>query len=395
MDNGLNILLLGERTEDLSSLELVLAPVREVTCRTLAISPSSINQVLQRADTHEAGTDVAIIRLGEHPHEILKSLKFLSLKRLRILVIGPQDDISLMRVAMQVGAYDYLGDPVADADLLKALEVIFNDQKRLPKGRLTAVIPVSGGVGGSFIACNLACAMTEKQEKTLLLDMDLMRGSTLQMLDLKATYGLEDVFEQLGGLDLAALEGLLTKHDNGLSILAANHIDLLSGQKPTAGQIMQLLSLLRSYAQEVVVDLPMTPVSVSSQIQQQADAICLVVQQEMVVLRNAIHWMDLSEKEWGIPRSRFTVVVNSYSKGLDIELKDISRILGTKNVVEIPHDYIKVTHSINAGLPIISHAPNTAVSRAIVGLHTHFNPDLHKLSGIRKLAAKLFGNRLG
>lgn len=390
MNKGLNILIVGEYRDALSQLEILLNPVQELVCRSVVVSFSSIRQVLQRADQQEEATDVVIIRLSENPEALLEPLKHRNFRNIKILVQGPMDNVRLMRTAMQAGVYDYLGEEGSDAELMRALQGIFQEKLRLPKGRLTAVIPMSGGVGGSFIAANLACVMAENNAKSLLLDMDLMRGSTLQMLDLKSTYGLEDVFEQLDSLDFAALEGLLTRHENGLSVLAANHMNLLTGEKPGAEQLLHLLGLLKDYAREVVVDLPMTPVSVSSVILQQADVVCLVVQQEMVVLRNALYWMDLSEKEWGIPRDRFMIVVNSYSKGLDIDLDDIRKILGTENIVGIPHDYIKVTHSINAGLPITQHAPNASVAKAIVNLHTHFNPVTETVSGIKKLASKLF-----
>ena len=390
MNNGLNILIAGEYRENLSQLEILLNPVQELLCRSVVVSPSSIKQVLQRADQQEQATDVVIIRLEEPSEALLAPLKHMDFRNIKILVQGAMDNVQLMRTAMQVGVYDYLSKDGSDAELMKALQNIYHEKLRLPKGRLTAVIPMSGGVGGSFIASNLACVMAENKIKTLLLDMDLMRGSILQMLDLKSTYGLEDVFEQLDSLDFAALEGLLTRHENGLNVLAVNHMNLLTGEKPEAEQLLQLLSLLRGFAREVVVDQPMTPVSVSSVVLQQADIVCLVVQQEMIVLRNALYWMDLAEKEWGIPRDRFMIVVNSYSKGLDIDLDDIGKILGTDNIVDIPHDYIKVTHSINAGLPIIQHAPTASVAKAIVDLHTHFNPVSETLSGIKKLASKFF-----
>ena len=390
MKKGLNILILGEQAESLTRLKNMLEPISHLSIHCITVTPENIPQILLRADLQESPVDVVVIRLNGQPESLLSPLNFLNLARLKLVIVGPANNVQVMRAAMQVGANDYLVEPVSPADIQKSLDLLFTRQKLRAKGKVTAVVPAAGGVGASFLACNLASVKAEKKVNTLLLDMDLMLGSALKMLDLKASYSLEDVFRQLDSLDLAAIDGLLAKHENGLNVLAAQNIDLLSGQKPSAEQILQLLSLLRSYADEIIVDLPMTPVSISSVIQQQANSICLVVQQDMLVLRNAMHWINVSEKEWGIPRKRFRIIVNSYTKGLDMDHDDICRILGVDQVTPIPHDFVKVTHSINAGVPIAQNAPSAAVSAAIVNLHTRFNPGRKKESAIRKLATRIF-----
>lgn len=389
----LHVVLTGDSEQALEWLDAILAPVVEIQTRRIQFhSNDELSQLYQQP------ADVIILRLGNQPEQQLDALKSLtSSLKTTLVVIGPSDQPLLMRAAMRSGAKDYLPEPFSNQELLSLLESIFETRLatlNTAKARVTAVISASGGAGATFLACNLAHIMASKQHNTLLLDLNTQLGSVMQFMDLHGDYGLEDVLEELQhsdkALDQTALTGYLSQHDSGLRVLAMKQPDLLAESTPDTGQLLRLLKLLKQGRDEVIIDLPMLPANTSTFIQEQADEICLVLQQDMLSLRNALRWLDLAESQLGLARERFTIVVNRYHRRLPIRLEDIQSTLKVSDIVTIPGDYNRVSDSLNTGTPLLSHAPRASVTKAVVSLHTRFSEQLRQPSRLTSIVKKLF-----
>ncbi|MFK0572784.1 CpaE family protein [Endozoicomonas sp.] len=394
----LRVTLLSDTEQALDWLAAILTPVVEIHTHRLLFNGDSDPLTTLYQQHQQKPIDVFILRLGSQPKQQLEQFKpVISSLNTTLIVIGPADQPLLMRAAMRAGASDYLSEPFNDQELLSLLEAFFEIRQATNganSGRITAFIPTSGGAGATFLACNLAHVMATEGHNTLLLDLNTRLGSAMQLMDLYGEYGLEDVLAELAGndqtLDQAALAGYLSKHESGLSVLAMKQMNLLAEADPDTGQLLRLLKLLKQGQDEIIIDLPMLPVAISTFIQQQADRICLVMQQDMQSLRNTLRWLDLAQSQLGIARDRFTIVVNRYHRSLPIRLDDIRNTLKLTDIVTIPGDYARVSGSVNAGMPLLHHAPRASVTKAVVSLHTRFAETDEPTTGVKSLFKRIF-----
>ncbi len=115
-----------------------------------------------------------------------------------------------MRLAMQAGARDVLPEPIADTELVAALNRLVADVRLGSgnEGKLVAVISAKGGSGGTLVACNLAQQLSARAGNTLLLDMDLQFGSVTHYLDVAQSHSHLEVLQQIDDMDSVALRGL-------------------------------------------------------------------------------------------------------------------------------------------------------------------------------------------
>ena len=100
-----------------------------------------------------------------------------------------------MRLAVRSGARDFLVEPVNSAELVAALQRLRDEPRRgsapIAKAEVTVVLGAAGGVGTSFVACNLAHALaTETSAPTLLMDLDFNAAPLASFLDLTPERGL-------------------------------------------------------------------------------------------------------------------------------------------------------------------------------------------------------------
>jgi len=130
----------------------------------------------------------------------------------------------------------------------------------------------------------------------------------------------------------------------------------------------RILDLLKENYSRIIVDLPRQIDELSADIYERADHILLVTQQEFASVRDANRLRNLILTELAVPADRISMVINRYDKNSAVELGDISRSMGIdkKDFILIPNSYKSVAESINIGIPMLEHARNSQVTKAIV-----------------------------
>src|SRR5207302_1352060 len=89
------------------------------------------------------------------------------------------------------------------------------------RARVIHFIPTIGGCGSTTVACNLAAALAKGGSKTVLLDMDLVRGGVASYFDIRPRYTIADVIDSGEKLDKQLLDNALAVHaGSGLAVLA-------------------------------------------------------------------------------------------------------------------------------------------------------------------------------
>lgn len=326
----------------------------------------------------EKHPDILVFHLSEQGEEELACLlDHPAEMRPATLVIGPAGNTSLMRIALQAGARDYLTEPLDVAELHNAMERLRKEFRQATSdtadGSLVAVVSAKGGAGASFVATNLAHMMScNSAMQIALLDLDLQFGSLAQYLDLRPEHGLMTALDMAEHLDKVAVDAYMTKHESGIALLGPLADEVILSRDVSTERFGVLLDLLKDNYEGVVADLPRQIDDLSGEVYERADRILLVMQQELANLKDAVRLRNILVRELGVPRDRITVAVNRYEKNAAVELGDIARALGTEKeeLVLVPNSYRSVADSVNMGIPMLDHARGSSVTKALMALES-------------------------
>jgi flagellar biosynthesis protein FlhG len=119
------------------------------------------------------------------------------------------------------------------------------------RARITAVTSGKGGVGKTFVSCNLAAALARQGRRVLLLDADLGLANVDVMLNLAPKITLHDVFT-----GKAALQDAILPAPGGFSaLLAGSGLVEYSRMTPEVrDQLLQVIETVKPRYDHIVLD---------------------------------------------------------------------------------------------------------------------------------------------
>lgn len=282
-----------------------------------------------------------------------------------IITASEDSASSLVLRSIRSGAHEFLQLPI-DAEEFRTVIARIQELRLASteitkkSGRLVAVFSGKGGSGVSFFATNLAAAMNVP---SLLLDLNLQAGDAASFLGLDARFSIADFVKNRARLDDALIQSFLTPHSPGLSLLAAPPEPHESEEiKPT--DVTEVLHLLRQRFDCVVVDLPHTFDSITVAALDAADDIISVLTLDIPGIRSTNRALKVFNR-LGYPRKKVHLVVNRWSKTIDVQLQKVETHLDEQMIGLIPNDYRKVMDSINLGQPIVQSDPSSKIASEI------------------------------
>ena len=307
----------------------------------------------------------AIIPVRENSQRELALIKRMAVScpGTAIITAARQPSPALILSSMRSEALEFLQLPIIPNDLATIFERVeeFCEARRShPRGKVIAVFSSRGGSGTSFVATNLAAAM---DAPTLLADLNLQSGDLDSYLGLSAKYSIADLARNRTRLDDALLASYVTNYSTDLSLLAAPpEADQADDIQPE--HIFEVVNILRGRYPYVVLDLQHTfdPVSVAAL--DQADDVLLILSLDIPGIRSVKRVLRVFDR-MGYPRKKIHIIVNRWSKQLDVDLKKVENLLSDHLVGFIPNDYRRVMDSINLGQPLVLTEPSSKVSAEI------------------------------
>jgi pilus assembly protein CpaE len=269
---------------------------------------------------------------------------------------------ALILGSIRSGAREFLQLPITAEEFLTVIDRVVEfsagvEHSTKKNGRIVAVFSGKGGSGVSFLATNLAVAMNAP---TLLVDLNLQNGDAASFLGLDARYSLADFVANRARLDDSLMSSLVTPHSANLSLLAAP-LETHEAETIEPEDVSEVLHLLGHKYERIVLDLPHTfdPVTIAGL--DMADNVLLVMTLDIPGIRSTKRALNVLER-LGYPRSRAHVVVNRWTKNVDVELQKVQSHLGEQFLGFVPNDYRKVMDSINLGRPIVDTDPSSKIT---------------------------------
>lgn len=309
----------------------------------------------------------AIITLGANGDQAIRLIQQLSTESPRTAVISAAQNASpdLLMQSLRAGAREFLQLPIRADELKTVLDRVAQfcaGQVETPKkkGRMVAVFSSKGGCGTSFIATNFAAATNAR---TVLVDLNLQAGDLPLFLGVDPKYSFADMAENRSRLDDALINSFVTPYSSSLSLLAApKEADAADEIEPE--HVFEVLQRLRESYDYVVLDPQHTFDSITLAALDQADEIVLILTLDIPAIRSTQRALEIFDR-LGYPRKKIRIVVNRWSKQIDLDLRQVEKFLGEPVIGFVPSDYQMAVTSINLGRPLVISDPHSKISQEI------------------------------
>jgi pilus assembly protein CpaE len=273
---------------------------------------------------------------------------------------------------MQAGARDVIpsGSPEAvSAAVTRAYQLFValrGPAGASQAGKVITVWSPKGGVGKTTMSVNLGLALTEGgARRVCLVDLDLAFGDVAITMQLFPTHSIEHAIGSENTIDAELLNGLLTRHQDSMMILAApSHPDIRDRVSPTL--VSQILRTLKQSFDFVVVDTPPAFDEQTLTALDETDEIVIVATLDVPTLKNvkvALETLDMLN----IAQERRHLLLNRADDEVGISPDRVEAILGMRPVTQVATS-MEVAASTNAGNPIVVKNPYHPSSTAIIAL---------------------------
>jgi pilus assembly protein CpaE len=312
--------------------------------------------------------NTAIVALGPNADTTVRFIQRLTAECPTTTIISAAQDASsdLVVGSLRAGAREFLKIPISADELRTVLDRVseFSHKQSVEaprkKGRMIAVFSSKGGCGTSFIATNLAAATNSK---TVLVDLNLQAGDLPLFLGVDPKYSIADMSEKRSRLDNELINSLVTPHSQHLSLVAAPR-EADSADEIEPQHIFEVLQKLREHFDYVVLDPQHTFDSITLAALDQSDEIVLVLTLDIPAIRSTQRALEIFDR-LGYPRKKVRIVVNRWSKQIDIDLRQIEKFLNEPVIGFVPSDYQTAVNSINLGTPLVQVEPSSKIASEI------------------------------
>jgi len=270
-----------------------------------------------------------------------------------VVVLGVANDVMLFRELLRRGISDYVPSITDAPALVEALARLIEDPEMGNLGQQISFIGAGGGTGSSTMAHNVAWSLGQMfDENVALLDLDLSFGTVALDFDAEAPQDIASVMAQTDRLDDTLLERLMVQRGDRVFLLTAPS-ELSTTGDVDVTRLDPLLSLLRTNAPFVILDLPCYWTSWIRHVLKQSNEIVVTALPTLASLRNAKNLIDiLNTSRVADPPVRLILnAVGSHAK-TEIPTKEFEKALGIEALSEIPSDPPLFGSAASTGLPI-------------------------------------------
>jgi len=318
-----------------------------------------------------------IVDLDPNPLEMLDQLGPVIAKAAQtcFLVLSHEWDEQIVLEAMEIGARRFMRKesvPTGLAGVLRRLLPRISSDKR-PEGVIVTVLSAGGGAGATTIAVNIAneLRLIQQGASILLVDMDTSYGAVASFLNLSGTYGLANVTNQSGAVDIELVRSSATPCTGGLDVLLSPvAVDFINPPVVRYDNLGNILGTFKQAYSHIVIDAPRVRASTAAVLAQASKAVLIVMQLTVKDVRIGQQICSMLSQQ-DIPPERVMPVVSRYSKkDSSIGLVELKRAIGCNEIAVVGDDFPHAIRSIDMGEPL-----------ALTAARSQLRKDIQKLVG--------------
>lgn len=314
----------------------------------------------------------------------------------KIIAVSDSPSVELIVKVMRAGAKDFLSAPVIKTEFYEILNKIYNKlsdgSDNDSKSRVITVFSNKGGIGKTSIASNLALELAKiTKENVALVDLNFQFGDITTFLDLKPSFNISYVLENLEKMNSDLLLNTLERYKNTSLYVLADPPVFKQAENITKSQISKLIQLLKNTFSYIVIDAESGFDGKTVTALDNSDLIFLVTIVNLPALRNCQRILDLFEK-LGYDFDKTQIVVNRYMENDEITVEDVEKVLNKNVYWKIPNNYFTLMSAINKGVSVAEVNPESNVAVSYKELAMSVSDMVYRNKLIKKYSNENIGN---
>jgi pilus assembly protein CpaE len=263
------------------------------------------------------------------------------------------------------GIHGVLAMPFSGFDLLNRISSVrkeFATQTTTGASRVFSVFAPKGGVGKTTLAFNLAVAIGQLDQRTVLIDGSLQFGDLRSLLrvPVDAPSILDLPTDRVAESDL---QDVLWRDPSGIDILLAPpRVEM--AEMITTRDVDKVLSLLRRVYGAIVIDMSSVLNDINLAFLDLSDTIVEIVTYDSTTIHNTVAVAD-AFRMIGYPASKVRYLVNRADSSGGIDPDALERAIGRVPEHRVVSDGLLVVQSNNEGVPFVLANPSAQISQDV------------------------------
>ncbi|MCO5786853.1 pilus assembly protein [Pseudomonas sp. G11-1] len=363
-----------ELEADLSWLQTALAPMGQVlrTSQSLdelfgLIDATGATLVFVGVDRENLSAQCALIE------SLLEARPLLA-----VMVLGDGFDNDLVIASMRAGARDFVTQGLRGSEVLGLVRRITERLPALParkqQGNLTLLFGNQPDADAGLIAAHMALTMQKSGQRTLLVDLGVPVGESLDVLALEPSFVFSDAVRNLRRIDRSLIDSAFVEHDSGLRVLPSGGTD---GQISlySSSELFLLTAALRQNFDQVLVNLTGQPDSeVLRNFLGQANQLCWYVDPSVSCCRRNLDLL-LKWRNDGVKLDHARLLIDRHFSNVAPDAKALGRTFEMPVLAALPASAELRLKARNQRINLFQLAPRDPLTRSLGELVAQLTPD--------------------
>ena len=274
-----------------------------------------------------------------------------------VIPASKSHDSDLILKVIRAGAREFLTLPAEPTEILDMITRLLrgrgeslSTESQAP--RIISVTGAAGGVGSTTIAVNLAGTLAAAaDQETILLDLDLFFGAVDACLDIIPDHTLAHVMQNFERLDITLLKRSIPRHASGLYVLP-HPVTMQEAAAIDPDTLRRLFGMLRASFDTVVIDTSKGLQSSDFTAFEMSDVILVVIQLELLCLRNTARLIGLFREFDGLAERVKLIANRSRTSNPEISQKKAEETLKMPISWEVPNAFRVFQEARIKGVPL-------------------------------------------
>lgn len=316
-------------------------------------------------------------------------------KNCKVLALSDNPSVELIIEVMRAGAKEFVPVPIIKNEFFEAIKKLvteMNEPVKRNKCKIISVFSNKGGIGKTSLATNLALELAKiTKENIALIDLNFQMGDITTFLDLKPSFNISYMLENLDKINETFLLSTLERYKSTSLYVLADPPYFKQADNIQPRQITRLFDTLKETFSYIIVDAEASFDGKNIAALDNSDLIMLVTVANLPALRNTQRCLELFEK-LGYDKEKIKIVVNRYMENDEIKEVDIEKVLSKDIYWKIPNNYFAIMSAINKGIPVSDVNDTTNVSQSYKKLAQQISDNLYRQNMVEKFENILNNN---
>lgn len=316
-------------------------------------------------------------------------------KNCKVLALSDNPSVELIIEVMRAGAKEFVPVPIIKNEFFEAIKKLvteMNEPVKKNKCKIISVFSNKGGIGKTSLATNLALELAKiTKENIALIDLNFQMGDITTFLDLKPSFNISYMLENLDKINETFLLSTLERYKSTSLYVLADPPYFKQADNIQPRQITRLFDTLKETFSYIIVDAEASFDGKNIAALDNSDLIMLVTVANLPALRNTQRCLELFEK-LGYEKEKIKIVVNRYMENDEIKEVDIEKVLSKDIYWKIPNNYFAIMSAINKGIPVSDVNDTTNVSQSYKKLAQQISDNLYRQNMVEKFENILNNN---